>query len=141
MKLYDKSKEAAEKCLEKLQLEKEENNILEDKLIQALKTKVSQQHKIAFLIRFQQEAHQQVIEDYKITIEGFKSLKLNLKQEWKVGRIGGSRWPLWVTKVCCELLVNGLPPSAVPSSIGTLFATLYGKEPKKIPSLNYIQQC
>jgi hypothetical protein len=44
-------------------------------------------------------------------------------------------------EVCCELLVNELPPSAIPSSIGTLFTTLYGEEPKKIPSLNYVCQC
>ncbi len=68
-------------------------------------------------------------------------MKRNLKQVWKLGQRGGSRWPLWVTEVCCELLVNGLPPSAIPSSIRTLIATLYGDEPKKLPSLNYVQQC
>ena len=74
-------------------------------------------------------------------IEGFKSSKLSLKQEVQVGQRGGVRWPLWVTEVCCELLVNGLPSSAIPSSIGTLNATLYGEEPKKLPSLNYVRQC
>ena len=48
---------------------------------------------------------------------------------------------MWVIKVCCELLVNGSPPSAIPSSIGTLFADLYGKEQKKILSLNFVHQC
>jgi hypothetical protein len=74
-------------------------------------------------------------------IEGFKSSKQSLKQVWRVGSRGGHTWPLWVTEFCCELLVNGSPPSAIPSSIGTLFETLYGDEPKKIPSLNYVRQC
>ncbi len=84
LKLYDKSKEAAEKRLKKLQLEKEENNLLKDKSIQAHKMQESQKNDFAFLSRVQQAQHQ-VIEDYKITIEGFKSLKLNLTQVWKVG--------------------------------------------------------
>jgi hypothetical protein len=67
--------------------------------------------------------------------------KRSLKLEVKLGRRGGASWPLWVTEVCCELLVNGSPPSAIPSSIGTLFAVLYGEEPKSIPSLNYVRQC
>jgi hypothetical protein len=37
--------------------------------------------------------------------------------------------------------VNGSPPSAIPSSIGTLFATLYDEELKKLPSLNFVRQC
>ena len=73
--------------------------------------------------------------------DAFKSSKLNLKREVKFGRRGGACWPLWVTEVCCELLVNGSPPSAIPSSIGTLTATLYGEEPKKLPSFNFVRQC
>ncbi len=100
----------------------------------------SQLNEIAHLLRVQQ-AQQHVIDEFKIMIEGFKSLKRNLKQVWKVGWRAGSSWPLWVTEVCCELLVNGSPPSAIPSSIGTLIATLHGDEPKKLPLLNYVQQC
>ena len=37
--------------------------------------------------------------------------------------------------------MNGSPPFAIPSSIGTLTATLYGDDPKKLPSLNYVRQC
>jgi len=88
-----------------------------------------------------QQAQHQVIEHYKSMIDAFKSSKLNLKREVKFGRRGGACWPLWVTEVCCELLVNGSPPSAIPSSIGTLTATLYGEEPKKLPSLNFVRQC
>ena len=28
---------------------------------------------------------------------------------------GGGKWPLWVSQVICVLLVNGIPPSAMPS--------------------------
>jgi hypothetical protein len=138
LKLYGKSKDAADKRLVKLQLEKEEKNVLKDDLTQALKMHESQQNEIARLLK---QAQQQVIEEYKIMIDGVKSSKLNLKREVKLGRRGGASWPLWVTEVCCELLVNGSPLSAKPSSIGTLFATLYGQEPANIPSLNYVRQC
>ncbi len=140
LKLYGKSKDAADKRLVKLQLEKEEKNVLKDDLTQALKMHESQQNEIAHLLNMQQ-AQQQVIEECKIMIDGVESSKLNLKWEVKLGRKGGASWPLWVTEVCCELLVNGSPPSAIPSSIGTLFATLYGQEPTNIPSLNYVRQC
>jgi len=140
LKLYGKSKDAAEKRLNKLQVEKEEKNVLKDELTQALKMHESQQNEIARLLNMQQ-AQQQVIEEYKSMIDGFKSSKLNLKREVKLGRRGGASWPLWVTEVICELLVIGSPPSAIPYTIGTLFATLYGKEPPKIPSLNYVRQC
>ena len=140
LKLYDKSKDSAEKRLEKLQLEKEEKNVLKDELTRALKTHQSQQNEIARLLNMQQAQHQ-AMEHYKSMIDAFKSSKLSLKQEKKFGRRGGACWPLWVTEVCCELLVNGSPPSAIPSSIGTLFATLNDEEPKKLPSLNFVRQC
>jgi hypothetical protein len=53
IKLYDKSKEAAAKCLEKLQLEKEEKNELKDKLTQALKAQELQQNEISRLLKAQ----------------------------------------------------------------------------------------
>jgi hypothetical protein len=140
LNLYDKSKDAAKKRLEKLQHEKEKKNLLKDELTQALKMHESQRDEIARLLNMQQAQHQ-VIEQYKIMIQEFNTSKLNLKREVKLGRRGGACWPLWVTEVCCELLVNGSPPSAIPSSIGTLTATLYGEEPKKLPSLNYVRQC
>ena len=74
-------------------------------------------------------------------VKSFQSTKRSLKPEIKIGRRGGASWRLWVTEVCCELLVNGSPPSAIPSTIGTLFAALYGEEPKHIPSVNYVRQC
>ena len=126
IKLYEKTKDLASAHLDKLLTEKEANNHLKDERASLLKI---------------QESQQILLDNYKTMIKGFKSSTLSLKQEVKVGRRGGARWPLWVTEVCCELLVNGSPPSAIPSSIGTLTATLYGEEPKKLPSLNYVRQC
>ena len=72
-----------------------------------------------------------------------KSEKLNLKREFWTGRKGpgGAKWPLWVVEVCCELLVNGTPPSAVPANIATLYETLYGAEVVKYPSVAFVRQC
>ena len=100
LKLYDKSKDASKKRLNKLQLEKEEKNVLKDELTQAFKMHESQQNEIARLLNMQQ-ARQQVIEEYKSMIDGLKSSKLNLKREVKLGRRGGASWPLWVTEVSC----------------------------------------
>ena len=54
LKLYNKSKDRAGKHLNKLQLEKEEKNVLKDELTQALKTHESQQNEIACLLKSQQ---------------------------------------------------------------------------------------
>jgi hypothetical protein len=78
-----------------------------------------------------QEAQEALLNEYKSMVETLKSSKQTLSQEVKAGSRGGAHWPLWVTKMCCELLVNGLPPFAISSNIGTLLAALYGKEPKK----------
>ncbi len=140
MKLYAKSKQAAVKRFEKIQIERDEKNMLKDKLTEALKTQESQHYEIAHLLRAQESQHK-LLEEYKTMIEYFKSSRLSLKREFKVRRQGGSSWPLWVTEVCCQLLVDGSPPSAIPASMGILFSALYGEEPKKVPSLNFVRQC
>ena len=95
LKLYDKSKDASKKRLNKLQLEKEEKNVLKDELTQAFKIHVSLQNEIARLLIMQQ-APQQVIEEYKSMIDGFKSSKLKLKREVKLGRRGGAAVSFWL---------------------------------------------
>ena len=84
LKLYHKSKDSAEKRLEKLQLEKEEKNVLKDELTPALKTHESQQNEIARLLNMQQAQHQ-VIEHYKSMIDAFKLSKLNLNERSNSG--------------------------------------------------------
>ena len=126
VKLYNKSKEDAARRLDQLRHEKEKKNLLRDDLSRALKLQLAQEAQLT---------------EYKSMVETFKSSKRHLSYEFKAGRRQGPQWPLWVTEVCCELLVNGSPPSAIPVSIATLFSALYGEEPKKIPSLNFVQQC
>ena len=126
IRLYDKSKEDATRRLHQLRQEKEQKTLLRDELLRVLRALQAQEDQLT---------------EYKRMIETFQLRKRNLTCEVKAGRRGGARWPLWVTEVCCELLVNGSPPSSIPSSILTLFAALYGEEPKKIPSLNYVRQC
>jgi hypothetical protein len=113
---YDKSKEAAARRLDQLQQEKEKKNLLRDDLTRVLRA---------------QQAQEAQLTEYKSIVETFKSSKRDLTYEFKAGCKGGAQWPLWVTEVCCELLVNGSSPLAIPSSIMTLFAALYGEEPKK----------
>ena len=121
--LYDKSKEVVSRRLDQLRLEKEQKNILKDELTRVLKVYQAQENQLI---------------EYKAMVETVNSSKRNLKREFKIGRSGGAHWPLWVTEVCCELLVNGLPPLAIPSSIGTLLAALYGEgeETTRLPLLN-----
>ena len=126
IKLYDKSKEAATRRLGQLWQEKEQKNELKDELTRVLKML---------------EAQEAQLNEYKSMVKTLKASKRNLSREVTASCRGGVRWPLWVTEVCCELLVNGSPPLAIPSSIGTFFASLYGEEPRKIPSLNYVRQC
>ena len=118
-KLYDKSKVARTKLSEKLMFETVKRNELTEELTRLLKA---------------QESQLEVLQEYERMIEGYQSSKLNFNCERncesKVRQRGGKRWPLWVTQVCCELLIHGSPPSAVPSNIGSLMATLYGEEPK-----------
>lgn len=38
-------------------------------------------------------------------------------------------------------LLKSVVRCEIPSSIGTLTATFYGEEPKKLPSINYVRQC
>jgi hypothetical protein len=126
IKLYHKSEEDATRRLDQLRWEKEQKNLLKDELTRVLRA---------------QQAQEAQLNEYKSMVETFQSMKRDLTLVSKAGRRGGAIWPLWVTEVCCELLVSGSSPSAIPSSILTLFATLYGEEPQKIPSLNYVRQC
>ena len=46
-----------------------------------------------------------------------------------------------VVLLCCELLVAGVPPSAIPKSIMTIYNCLYGENPRQVPSKNFVRQC
>ena len=116
IRLYDKSKDDAARRLNQLRSEKEQKNLLKDELTRVLRA---------------QQAQEAQLDKYKSMVETFQSSKRDLTLISKAGRKGGAIWPLWVTEVCCELLVSGSLPLAIPSSILTLFAALYGEEPQK----------
>ena len=124
IRLYGKSKKDTTRRLEQLQQEKEQKKLLRDELTCVLQA---------------QQAQEAQLTEYKRMIEMFHSSKRNLTCVVKAGRRGGARWPLWVTEVCCELLVNGLSPLSIPSSILTLFVALYGEELNKNPFIELCQ--
>ena len=64
----------------------------------------------------------------KLLIENSHPTKRRMKKEWvndyDDGRRtrGGSRhWPPWVVKMTCELLIIGMAPRAVPSTIQNIY--------------------
>ena len=46
------------------------------------------------------------------------------------GQRGGAKWYILVVKLICELLIIGVSPSTIPSSIYMLYETLFGFPPK-----------
>ena len=66
--------------------------------------------------------------------------KLSLKKTRKGRRGGGMRWPLWVVKVVCELLIISAMPSTIPKILVTLYEQLTGELPDEVPSLAFIRQ-
>ena len=55
---------------------------------------------------------------------------------------GGSRkWPVWVVQLICELLVNRMPPSAIPGNIQIMYETLHGEKTEDLPSVSFVQSC
>ena len=59
------------------------------------------------------------------------------------GRHGGSHtWPLWMSQLVLEMLVNGTPPSAVPSNITSQIAIMNPDvKIEDIPSISYVRKC
>lgn len=89
---------------------------------------------------------QKIIDKYKSIVESSQDTKRRMKKEWSdeqaAGRRGGGRrWPVWVVQLICELLVNGTPPSAIPSNIETMYETLYNEKPEERPSVNFVREC
>ena len=89
---------------------------------------------------------EKLMEEYKSHFNDSENKMHRLKKEWanddaEKQHGGGRRWPVWVIQVICELLVYGIPPSAVPAIIQTLYQTLYRERPNEIPSVNFVRQC
>ena len=91
---------------------------------------------------------EQELEMAKLLMENSQATKCRMKKEWTNnyddGRRtrGGSRhWPPWVVQMICELLINGTAPTAVPSTIQSIYETLYNEPPEELPSLNFVREC
>lgn len=120
------ARQLAQKRLDKYRVAKEEKDALQDELARVVKAKAKQD---------------EIVKRYTTELESIKDNKKELKKVRMIGRKGGRSWDVWVVQVCCELLVNGTPPSAIPSTIGTLYETFYGEEPDEWPSVNFVRQC
>jgi hypothetical protein len=81
---------------------------------------------------------EQELDMAKLLMENSHATKRRMKKEWvntyNDGRRtqGGSRhWPPWVVQMICELLINGMAPTAVPSTIQSIYETLYDESPEE----------
>lgn len=93
--------------------------------------------------RFNEAKDQLADESYqREALECMNTIKLEIKKERVLGRRGGgSKWPVHIVLLICELLVNGTPPSAVPANIQTMSAAMTGAEAEELPSVNFVRQC
>ena len=78
---------------------------------------------------------------HRAALEKLSNIRLEIKRERQVGRRGGgSKWPLRIVLLICELLVAGAPPSSVPGIIKSN-AAYYGAKVHGEVSVNYVRQC
>ena len=55
---------------------------------------------------------------------------------------GAYTWPLWILQLVLEMLVNGAPPSSIPSSIVShISITSPDIEIKEVPCVSYVRKC
>ena len=58
------------------------------------------------------------------------------------GHGGNCTWPLWMVQLILESLVNGTPPSAIPSNITSHISIINPEiEIKEVPSVRYVRKC
>ena len=93
--------------------------------------------------RFNEAKDQLADESYqREALECMNTIKLEIKKERVIGRRGGgSKWPVHIVLLICELLVNSTPPSAVPANIQTMSAAMTGAEAEELPAVNFVRQC
>ena len=125
-KSRDIARNLAQRRLAKYLEEKEKKYALQDVLARVVKAKAKQG---------------EILERYTKELEISRRSMKKLKKTRMIGRKGGRSWDVWVVQVCCELLVSGTPPAAIPSSIGSLYETFYGEAPDELPSVNFVRQC
>ena len=82
---------------------------------------------------------EQILERYCLDISQSRSFSRDLNRKRAFGKQDvASQWDIWAVLLVCELLIIGIPPKAVPSSIYTLYETLTGVEPTEVPSVSFI---
>ena len=87
-------------------------------------------------------AQEQILERYCLDISQSQFFSGDLKRKRAVGKQGGaSHWESWVVLLVWKLLIIGIPPTAIPSSIYTLYKTLTGVDPTELLSMSFIQRC
>ncbi len=81
----------------------------------------------------------QELEKAKLLTEQCNATKRKMKKEWAKNFVdgqctcGGScHWPPWVVQMICELLINGTAPTAVLSTIQSIYETLYNEPPEEL---------
>ena len=75
-------------------------------------------------------SQEKILERYRLDISQSQSFTRYLKRKRAVGKHGGaSQWEILVVLLVCELLIIDIPPTAIPSSICTLYETLTSVEP------------
>ena len=76
------------------------------------------------------------------SLEKLWQIQVQIKRERPVSRKGGAaRWPVHVVLLICKLLVDGVPPSAVPPTLQTTSSALLGVEAKELPTVGFVRNC
>ena len=78
----------------------------------------------------------------RASLERLQQIQVQIKRERPVGRKGGAaRWPVHIVLLICELLVDGVPPSAVPATLQTTSSALLGVEAEELPTVGFVRNC
>lgn len=78
----------------------------------------------------------------RASLEKLRQIQVQIKRERQVGRKGGAaRWPVHIVLLICELLVDGVPPSAVPATLQTTSSALLGVEAEELPTIGFVRNC
>ena len=123
--MADNVKTMANKRLHQREAMKGELNELKDNMVSMSREQQEMQAKLDSYVKEFADRQKRVMK--KVRVKGRRG--------------GGGQWDVWVVTFVCELLVIGVPPSAIPKSIVSMYWTLYGKGPDDRPSENFCRQC
>ena len=74
-------------------------------------------------------------------LERMRTIHLDIKRQRQVGRRGGSgKWTVCIVTLICELLVNGTPPSAVPTKILPVSTALTSTAACELPYVDFVRK-